>query len=138
MKRIYRIATAVVFLAVAVPAALPAKETRSVKIVAPANNAELDTNKEYQLTYEGMPGAEGDRFQVWVDSEKGPSIRAVKATYPLPKLSPGQHVLTIRVLDAQDLPTGAEKSVTVNAKPGTNQPPAEMLRRERRKEFNPD
>jgi len=39
-----------------------------------------------------------------------------KGVYSLPKLSPGVHVITIKIVDKDHTPTGPEKSIQVTAK----------------------
>lgn len=93
-----------------------AEEPASIKILSPADHAEIDAGEEYPLSYEVIPGKGGDHFHVWVDDKRGPGIHQIKGVYTLPKLSPGQHVLTIKVVDKDHVPTGPQKSITVTAK----------------------
>jgi len=88
----------------------------SIKILSPADNSELDAGESYPLSYEVLPGTEGDHFHVWVDDEKSKGIHDTKGVYTLPKLKPGKHVITIKVVDKDHNPTGPEKSITVIAK----------------------
>jgi hypothetical protein len=88
----------------------------SIKILSPANHAQLDAGEEYPLKYEVIPGPGGDHFHVWVDDDRGPGVHDAKGTYMLPKLSPGTHTITIKVVDKGHVPTGPEQSITVTAK----------------------
>jgi hypothetical protein len=93
-----------------------AKDAAVVKILSPANNAQLDAGEEYPLKYEVTPGPGGDHFHVWVDNERGPGVHDSKGTYTLPKLISGAHVITVKVVDKGHVPTGPEKSFKVTAK----------------------
>ena len=75
----------------------------SIKILSPADKAQVDAGEQYH-------------FHVWVDDDRGPGIHDSKGTYMLPKLSPGTHVITIKVVDKGHVPTGPQKSITVIAK----------------------
>jgi hypothetical protein len=88
----------------------------SIKILSPADKAQVDAGEQYPLKYEVTPGTGGDHFHVWVDDDRGPGIHDSKGTYMLPKLSPGTHVITIKVVDKGHVPTGPQKSITVIAK----------------------
>ncbi len=88
----------------------------SIKIIAPGDKAQIDANEEYALKYEVTPGTGGDHFHVWVDDSRGPGIHDTKGTYMLPKMAPGTHTITIKVVDKGHVPTGPEKSITVTAK----------------------
>jgi hypothetical protein len=93
-----------------------AKDAAVVKILSPANNAQVDAGETYPLSYEVTPGPGGNHFHVWVDNERGPGVHDSKGTYTLPKLSPGAHVITIKVVDKGHVPTGPAKSINVTAK----------------------
>ena len=93
-----------------------AKDAASVKILSPANNERLDAGEEYPLNYEVTPGPRGDHFHVWVDKDRGPGVHDSKGIYNLPKLTPGQHVITIKVVGKGHVPTGPQQSINVSAK----------------------
>lgn len=87
----------------------------SIKILAPTDGAHLDAGEEYPLNYEVTPGKGGDHFHVWVDGKKGPGIHSTSGKYTLPKLTPGEHIINIRVVDKDHVATGPEKSIRVIA-----------------------
>lgn len=88
----------------------------NVRILAPADNAQLDADEEYPLDYEITLGSGDNHFHVWVDDKKSPAQRSTKGTYTLPKLSPGKHVVYIKIVDKGHAPTGPEKTIHVTAK----------------------
>jgi hypothetical protein len=87
----------------------------SIKILSPADKARIDAGEEYALKYEVTPGPGGDHFHVWVDDTRGPGVHDAKGTYMLPKMTPGTHTITIKVVDKGHVPTGPQKSITVIA-----------------------
>ena len=87
-----------------------------VKITNPKDNALFDADEAYPLDYEIELGKGGDHFHVWVDDKKGPAQRTLKGTYTLPKLSPGKHEISIKVVDKDHVPTGPEKTLNITAK----------------------
>jgi hypothetical protein len=86
-------------------------EVASITIVSPADHALIEAGEGYPLTYEVIPGPGGDHFHVWVDDKRGPGVHNSKGIYSLPKLYPGEHVITIKVVDKAHIPTGTEKSL---------------------------
>ncbi len=68
------------------------------------------------MAYEVTPGPGEHHIHVWVDDKRGPGIHKMKGTYILPKLSPGEHVITIKTVDKEHSPTGTEKSIRLIAK----------------------
>jgi len=89
----------------------PAKIT----ILSPKDGAELDAGESYPLEYVVVPGPGGDHFHVWVDGERGPGVHTLQGTYDLPELTPGEHVITIKVVDKGHVPTSPEKTIRVRA-----------------------
>jgi len=53
-----------------------------------------------------------------VDGERGPGVHTLTGTYDLPELTPGEHVITIKVVDKGHVPTGPEKTIKVRAEKG--------------------
>ena len=93
-----------------------AGDQASIKIVSPKDHEQLEADETYQLEYEVDPGPGGDHFHVWVDKDRGPGIHDRKGKYTLPKMAPGEHVLTIKVVDKADFTTGPEQSIHVVVK----------------------
>jgi len=103
-------------LALAASAAIAASPAANIKILAPADGAQVDAGESYSLKYEVALGQGDDHFHVWVDGDRSPGIHDLKGTYALPKLSPGDHVITIKLVDKGHVPTGPEKTIKVHAK----------------------
>ncbi len=91
-------------------------ETSIIKIVSPTDRAQINAEQEYPLTYEVALGPGGNHFHVWVDDKRGPGVRDLNGMYLLPGLDPGEHVITLRIVDRQHNPTGVEKSIRLTAK----------------------
>ena len=91
-------------------------ETSVIKIVSPTDRAQINAEQEYSLIYEVALGPGGNHFHVWVDDKRGPGVRDLNGTYLLPALSPGEHVITLRIVDRQHSPTGVKKSIRLTAK----------------------
>jgi len=93
-----------------------AEEKASIQILSPADGAQLDAGEVYPLQYAVVPGPGGDHFHVWVDAERGPGVHERKGSYQLPKMTPGEHTITLKVVDKGHVPTGPQKSIKVRVK----------------------
>jgi hypothetical protein len=98
----------------ATPSAPAPKGAASIQILKPADHADLDSDEAYPLDYQVVLGSGDDHFHVWVDADRSPGIHDLKGTYMLPKMSPGQHVITLKLVDKGHNPTGPQRSITVN------------------------
>jgi len=96
--------------------ALALAGTASLKILSPANDAQLDAGEPYPLQYEIALGPGDDHFHVWVDGDRSPGIHDLKGIYTLPKLTPGDHVITLKMVDKGHVPTGPQTSIKVHVK----------------------
>jgi hypothetical protein len=88
----------------------------SIQILKPADQAQLDAGESYPLDYQITLGPGDDHFHVWVDAERSPGIHDLKGTYMLPKMTPGMHVITLKLVDKGHVPTGPQKSIQVKVK----------------------
>src|ERR1700760_302179 len=85
----------------------------SIQILKPADQAQLDAGEAYPLDYQVTLGPGDDHFHVWVDGDRSPGIHDLKGTYMLPKMTPGTHVITLKLVDKGHVPTGPQKSIQV-------------------------
>ena len=88
----------------------------SIQILTPADHAHLSSGEPNTLDYQITLGPGDDHFHVWVDSERSPGIHDLKGTYMLPKMTPGTHVITLKLVDKNHVPTGPQKSIQVDVK----------------------
>ncbi len=88
----------------------------SIQILKPADQAQLDAGESYPLDYQVTLGPGDDHFHVWVDGARSPGIHDLKGTYMLPKMTPGVHLITLKLVDKGHVPTGPQKSIQVKVK----------------------
>jgi hypothetical protein len=116
--KIHRLALASLLLLVlaasAFAATASAPKAGSIQILKPADHADLDSDEAYPLDYQVALGSGDDHFHVWVDADRSPGIHDLKGTYMLPKMTPGKHVITLKLVDKGHVPTGPQRSITVN------------------------
>lgn len=94
--------------------AAPAKP--AIQIVTPADHAQLDAGETYPLEYRVTLGPGDDHFHVWVDGDRSPGIHDLQGTYRLPKMTAGEHVITLKLVDKGHVPTGPQTSIRVTVK----------------------
>ncbi len=117
--KIHRLVLALFLLVTALAASVYAADApggASIQILKPADHAQLDAGESYPLDYQIALGPGDDHFHVWVDAERSPGIHDLKGTYMLPKMTPGVHVITLKLVDAKHVPTGPQMSIQVTAK----------------------
>lgn len=95
---------------------LAAAGKADIQILKPTDHAQLDAGESYPLEYAVTLGPGDDHFHVWVDGDRSPGIHDLKGTYALPKMTPGTHVITLKLVDKGHVPTGPEKSIQVVVK----------------------
>ncbi|HEV7509496.1 MAG TPA: hypothetical protein VGS07_31775 [Thermoanaerobaculia bacterium] len=109
------LASAFLLVALALSAfAADSPKGASIQILKPADHADLDSDEAYPLDYQVVLGSGDDHFHVWVDADRSPGIHDLKGTYMLPKMTPGKHVITLKLVDKGHVPTGPQKPITVN------------------------
>lgn len=86
-----------------------------ITITSPTDGAKLSATGENKMEYDITLGSGDDHFHVWIDGEKGPAQRELKGTYVLPKMTPGQHAVIVKIVDKAHVPTGPEKRILVQA-----------------------
>ncbi len=104
------------FAASSATAATAAPAKPSIQIVTPADHAQLDAGESYPLEYRVTLGPGDDHFHVWVDGDRSPGIHDLQGTYRLPKMTAGEHVITLKLVDKGHVPTGPQTSIRVTVK----------------------
>lgn len=111
MKQLNRVSLFVVLLGFA---SLLFAAEGSITVSSPADGAKLKADAENKVVYEIVPGPTGDHFHMYVDGKED-VVRSLKGSYALPKLAPGSHTITLKVVTKGHVPTGLEKSIKVTA-----------------------
>jgi hypothetical protein len=114
--RPHRFVLVLSLLVLAFAARVFAAGAADIQILKPAPNAQLDAGEAYPLDYQVTLGPGDDHFHVWVDEERSPGIHDLKGTYMLPKMTPGVHTITLKLVDKGHVPTGPQKSIQVKVK----------------------
>lgn len=87
----------------------------TINIISPKDGTDVYLSSENKMQYEVTLAPGDDHFHVWIDGEKGPAQRALKGSYILPKMAPGNHAIIVKIVDKAHVPTGPEKAIFVKA-----------------------
>lgn len=85
----------------------------SVSISAPTKGATLDSMSSHAITYEVVPGPQGDHVHLYDNGRQTAIVRQLKGSHDLGKLDQGPHELCIKVVTAAHVPTGVQNCVEV-------------------------
>ena len=87
-----------------------------VTITSPADGAMIGSSDKMRLSYEVVPGSEGDHLHLNVDGKRVDVLRQLKGTTEIDPLAPGKHQICIAVNTKGHVPTGVESCVNVTSK----------------------
>jgi len=87
-----------------------------VTISSPADGATVSSTTATQLSYEAIPGPDGDHLHLNIDGKRVDVIRQLKGTTEFGPLPPGKHQVCLAVNTSSHVPTGVEGCINVTAK----------------------
>lgn len=87
-----------------------------VIISSPTNGAMFSTNDKVVLTYEAVPGPDGDHLHLYLDGKRIDIIHQLKGMAEVGMLDPGSHHICLAINTKSHVPTGAEGCVDVTVK----------------------
>ena len=87
-----------------------------VTISSPMNGAMVSKDAKVELSYEAVPGPDGDHLHLYLDGKRIDIIRTMKGMADVGMLEPGKHHICLEINTKSHVPTGAEACVDVTAK----------------------
>ena len=87
-----------------------------VTISSPADGAMVDSKDPIKVSYEAVPGPDGDHLHLNVDGKRVDVIHQLKGTTEVPPLAPGKHQICLAVNTTGHVPTGVEGCVNVTSR----------------------
>ena len=87
-----------------------------VTITSPADGAMAGSGDKIKLSYEVVPGPEGDHLHLNVDGKRVDVLRQLKGNTEIDPLAPGKHQICLAVNTKAHVPTGVEGCVNVTSK----------------------
>ena len=110
-----KILTPVFFAFLLVSANVLAAESK-VTISSPANGTMVSKNTSVELSYEAVPGPEGDHLHLYLDGKRVDVLHPMKGKADVGMLDPGKHQICLTVNTRGHVPTGAEACIDVTSK----------------------
>jgi hypothetical protein len=87
-----------------------------VTISSPANGAMVSPGNNVELSYEAIPGPDGDHLHLNLDGKRIDVIHSLKGTATVGMLAPGKHHICLAVNTKGHVPTGVEACIDVTSK----------------------
>ena len=86
-----------------------------VTISSPADGAMVGSKDTIKLSYEAVPGPDGDHLHLNVDGKRVDVIQQLKGDAEVAPLAPGKHHICLAVNTKGHVPTGVEECVNITA-----------------------
>ena len=87
-----------------------------VTISSPMNGAMVSSHDTVELSYEAVPGPDGDHLHLNLDGKRVDVIHQLKGMAKVGMLDPGKHHICLAVNTKGHVPTGAEACIDVTSK----------------------
>ena len=87
-----------------------------ITITSPADGAMVGSKDKIMLSYEAVPGPEGDHLHLNIDGKRVDVLRQLKGTTEIGPLAAGKHQICIAVNTKGHVPIGVEECVNVTSK----------------------
>lgn len=86
----------------------------SVTISSPINGAKISKKSKIEVSYEIVPGSNGDHIHLYVDDKEAVVIRKLKSIYTIEALDPGKHAICIKIVNKGHTPIGSQACININ------------------------
>jgi hypothetical protein len=87
-----------------------------VTISSPADGAVVSPKDDVELSYEAIPGPNGDHLHLYLDGKRIDVLHPMKGKAEIGMLDPGKHHICLTVNTSSHAPTGVEKCIDVTSK----------------------
>lgn len=87
-----------------------------VTISSPMDGAMVSRDANVELSYEAVPGSDGDHLHLYLDGKRIDIIHPMKGTADAGMLEPGRHHICLTMNTKGHVPTGAEACIDVISK----------------------
>jgi len=101
-----------IFLSSYVPVVVAADTT--VTISSPIDGAKINRKSKIEVSYEVIPGPNGDHVHLYVDGKEAVVIRKLKSIYTVEPLDPGKHAICIKIVNKGHTPIGSQACTNIN------------------------
>ncbi|MBI3902790.1 MAG: hypothetical protein HY306_07600 [Nitrosomonadales bacterium] len=87
-----------------------------ITITSPANNATVSQNDNVELSYEAVPGPDGDHLHLYLDDKRIDVLHPMKGKADVGMLDPGKHRICLSINTRGHVATGVEQCIDVISK----------------------
>lgn len=112
----YNNVLAPIFLALLTGSGSAVAADGKVVISAPHDGAVVSQQDKVELTYEAVPGTNGDHLHLNVDGKRIDVIRPMKGKAQVGMLPPGKHHICLAINTKAHVPTGTEGCIDITSK----------------------
>ncbi len=99
------------FLGCYIPVVLAADA--SVTISSPLDGAKISRKSKIEVSYEIVPGQNGDHVHLYVDDKEAVVIRKLKGNHTVESLDPGKHTICIKIVNKGHTPIGVQACTNI-------------------------
>ncbi|MEO6421965.1 MAG: hypothetical protein ABIR84_04590 [Candidatus Nitrotoga sp.] len=100
------------FLGCYIPVVLAADA--SVTISSPPDGSKISRKSKIEVSYEVVPGPNGDHVHLYVDDKEAVVLRRLKGNHTVDSLDPGKHAICIKIVNKGHTPIGVQACTNVN------------------------
>jgi hypothetical protein len=86
----------------------------SISISTPLDGAKISRKSKVEVSYEVVPGQNGDHVHLYVDEKEAVVLRKLKGNHTIESLDPGKHAICIKIVNKGHTPIGAQACTNIN------------------------
>lgn len=86
----------------------------SISISSPLDGAKISRKSKIEVSYEVVPGQNGDHVHLYVDDKEAVVLRKLKGNYTVESLDPGKHAICIKIVNKGHAPIGVQACTNIN------------------------
>jgi len=86
----------------------------SISISSPVDGAKISSKSKIDVSYEVVPGQNGDHVHLYVDDKEAVVLRKLKGNYTIESLEPGKHAICIKIVNKGHAPIGVQACTNIS------------------------
>lgn len=86
----------------------------SISISSPLDGAKISRKSKIEVSYEVVPGQNGDHVHLYVDGKEAVVLRKLKGSHTVESLDPGKHAICIKIVNKGHAPIGVQACTNIS------------------------
>ena len=86
----------------------------SISISSPVDGAKISRTSKIEVSYEVVPGQNGDHVHLYVDDKEAVVLRKLKGNHTIESLEPGKHAICIKIVNKGHAPIGVQACTNIS------------------------